>query len=119
LLGAACPVDYDGDELLTLRDVLQATRALYEQIQRANQKRKETLERKRAELHADPAVAREALRRGELLNRVNVEWLPDAAKSDAHAHDALPRPRRSRPAQAAIPTLLSSASTPAHRSTRG
>jgi hypothetical protein len=63
LLDSACLVDFDGEELLTLRDVLEAARAPYEQIQRSNQKRQETLERKRAELHANPTAAREALHR--------------------------------------------------------
>lgn len=63
LLGALCMVDLDEEELLSLRDVLEAARAPYEQIQRANQKRRETLDRKREQLRNDPTAAREALRR--------------------------------------------------------
>jgi hypothetical protein len=63
LLDGACLASLHGDEPLTLQDVLDAARAPYEQMQRANQKRREALDRKRAQLHENPATAREALRR--------------------------------------------------------
>jgi|GEM_PF-4547914 len=63
LIGTACLLDFDGEELLTLRDVLEAARAPYEQMQRANQKRRESRDRKRTRLREDPAIARKALRR--------------------------------------------------------
>jgi hypothetical protein len=80
LLSAACLVDFDGEELVTLQDVLEAARAPYEQIQRANQKRQETLERKRAELHANPTAAREALRRFQDSRDSYLEELGPAAQ---------------------------------------
>lgn len=63
LLAEPCLAGLDGEERLTLRQMLDLARAPYEQIQRANQKRRETQERKRAQLHADPLAARAALRR--------------------------------------------------------
>jgi hypothetical protein len=80
LLSAACLVDFDGEELVTLQDVLEAARAPYEQIQRSNQKRQETLERKRAELHANPTAAREALRRFQDSRDSYLEELGPAAQ---------------------------------------
>jgi Replication-relaxation len=63
LLDDACLVDRDGEESLTLRDVLEVARAPYDRIERANRKRQETQERKRAQLREDPAAARKALQR--------------------------------------------------------
>jgi hypothetical protein len=47
LLVESCLAHLDGEELLTLRDVLNTARAPYEQAQRANQKRRESQDRKR------------------------------------------------------------------------
>jgi hypothetical protein len=63
LLDGACLVDRDGEESLTLRDVLEVARAPYDRIERANRKRQETQERKRAQLQEDSAAARKALQR--------------------------------------------------------
>ena len=63
LLDGGCLTSLHGDEPLALQDVLDAARAPHEQMQRTNQKRRETLDCKRAQLHEDPATAREALRR--------------------------------------------------------
>jgi hypothetical protein len=63
LLDGACLVDRDGEESLTLRDVLELARAPYDRIERANRKRQETQERKRVQLREDPAAARKALQR--------------------------------------------------------
>lgn len=63
LFDGACFVDRDGEESLTLRDVLEVARAPYDRIERANRKRQETQERKRAQLREDPAAARKALQR--------------------------------------------------------
>jgi hypothetical protein len=63
LLDGRCLAAIEGDKPVALRDVLDAARAPYEQVQRTNQKRRETLDRKRAQLHEDPVAAREALRR--------------------------------------------------------
>lgn len=63
LLDGACLVDRDGEESLTLRDVLEVARTPYDRIERANRKRQQTQERKRAQLHEDPAAARKALQR--------------------------------------------------------
>lgn len=62
LLDGRCLASIEGDEPVALLDVLNAARAPYEQIQRTNQKRRETLDRKRAQLREDPVAAREALR---------------------------------------------------------
>jgi hypothetical protein len=105
LLGAACLVDFDGNELLTLQDVLEAARSPYEQIQRANQKRKETLDRKRAELHSNPAAAREALRRFEGSHDSYLEELGPAAQRATEiliASTDIPLPRE----QAVLQTLV-------------
>jgi Replication-relaxation len=108
LFGAACLVDFDGKELLTLRDVLEAARAPYEQIQRANQKRKETLDRKRAQLHEDPTVAREALRRFQGSHNPYLEELGPAAQRATEiliASTDIPLPREQAVLQALVTDL--------------
>lgn len=108
LLATACLIDYDGDELLTLRDVLEAARAPYEQIQRTNQKRRETLDRKRAELHADPVVVREALRRFQGSHNSYMEELGPAAQRAMEillASTDIPLPREQAVLQALVSDL--------------
>jgi hypothetical protein len=105
LLSAACLVDFDGEELLTLRDVLEAARAPYEQIQRANQKRQETLDRKRAKLHANPTAARKALHRFQGSHDSYLEELGPAAHRATEiliASTDIPLPRE----QAVLRALL-------------
>jgi hypothetical protein len=63
LLDGPCLAHLESEELLSLEDVLEAARAPYEQTQRANRKRRESQDRKRAQLREDPAAARAALRR--------------------------------------------------------
>jgi hypothetical protein len=108
LLATACLVDFDGDELLTLQDVLEAARAPYEQIQRANQKRKETLDRKRAELHADADAAREALRRFQGSHDSYLEELGPTAQRATEiliASTDIPLPREQAVLQALVTDL--------------
>jgi hypothetical protein len=108
LLATACLVDFDGDELLILQDVLEAARAPYEQIQRANQKRKETLDRKRAELHADADAAREALRRFHGAHNSYLEELGSAAQRATEiliASTDIPLPREQAVLQALVSDL--------------
>lgn len=108
LFGAACLVDFDGEELLTLRDVLEAARAPYEQIQRANQKRKETLDRKRTQLHEDPTAAREALRRYQGSHNPYLEELGPAAQRATEiliASTDIPLPREQAVLQALVSDL--------------
>ncbi len=105
LLGAACLVNFDGEELVTLRDVLESARAPYEQIQRANQKRQETLDRKRVKLHANSTAAREALRRFQDSRDSYLEELGPAAQRATEiliASTDIPLPRE----QAVLRTLL-------------
>lgn len=108
LLGTACLVDFDGKELLTLRDVLETARAPYEQIQRADQKRKEMLDRKRAQLHEDPTAAREALRRFQGSHNSYLEELGPAAQRATEiliASTDIPLPREQAVLQALVTDL--------------
>jgi protein involved in plasmid replication-relaxation len=80
LLDGACLVDRDGEESLTLRDVLEVARAPYDRIERANRKREETQERKRAQLREDPAAARKALQRFQDSHAAYLEELGAAGR---------------------------------------
>jgi Replication-relaxation len=86
LLVEPCLAHLDGEELLTLRDVLDTARAPYEQIQRANQKRRESQDRKRAQLRVDPAAAREALRR---FQGSRSSYLDELGAAGLHAMEIL------------------------------
>jgi hypothetical protein len=108
LLDSACLVDFDGEELLTLRDVLEAARAPYEQIQRANQKRKEIVDRKRAKLHTNTTAAREALRRFQDSRDSYLEELGPAAQRATEiliASTDIPLPREQVALQALVNDL--------------
>lgn len=88
----------EGDEPVALLDVLNAARAPYEQVQRTNQKRRETLDRKRAQLHEDPEAAREALRRFQGSHNSYLEELGSVAQQAteiliASTNSPLPRER--------------------------
>lgn len=83
LLDSACLVDRDGEEWLTLRDVLEVARAPYDRIEQANRKRQETQERKRAQLREDPAAARKALHRFQNSHAAYLEELGAAGRRAA------------------------------------
>jgi hypothetical protein len=80
LLDGRCLATVEGDEPVALLDVLNAARAPYEQIQRTNQKRRETLDRKRVQLREDPVAARDALRRFQDSRHSYLEELGSAAR---------------------------------------
>jgi hypothetical protein len=63
LLAEPCLTGLEGPERLLLLDVLEEARAPYEQAERANQKRREVWQRKRARLREDSEFARRALER--------------------------------------------------------
>ncbi len=105
LLDGACLVDRDGEESLTLRDVLEAARAPYDRIERANRKRQETQERKRAQLRENPTAARKALQRFQDSHAAYLEELGAAGRRAAEILIAS-TDTPAKPEQAALEALV-------------